>query len=292
MFFKKEYKVIGRRAAGTDPFSSETFYVNDYKAVMVPMWSHIMVVIIAIMITIVGIIGASIVLSSNDTAVISNVNAPTTTMVEEVTTTVAEVTAITVQEEVAVAATKYVCDTDTSSQEYIIQVATMMDETTYDIPWETMRDRHIVLQWGMDNIYLDEFKADVAMFVQYTHMDVRVVDSSYVPTSEDYLVPVIKADIEGMAWADMNVGVSVSDVFGIRVVDINSAVLRFDQRGLDNWEYHTHMVLHELGHMVGLGHTHKAEGEQTESVMSYESDQDFAGYMAGDIAGLQEVLCK
>ena len=292
MLFNKEYKVIGRREISNDPFSDGPAYINEYKKVTVPIWSHLIMAIIAVMVTIVSIIIISIVISIDDTATTSNIPTTTTTMTEEVTTTVAEVTAITVQEEVAVPVAQYVCDTYSNSKEYILQVATMMDETTYAIPWETMKDRHIVMQWNMDNTYFSNFKADVAMFVEYTHMDVTVVGMEYIPTAEDYVVPVIKADIEGMGWADMNVGVTVSDVFGIKVVSVASAMLRLDQLAFNNWEHHTHTILHELGHMVGLGHTHEQDGEQTESVMSYESDYSYGKYLPGDIAGLKEVLCK
>lgn len=293
MFASKEYKVVGRTYVGSDPFTHEPRYISNYAEYWDIKWNRIMVVIATIMILIGGMF-ATIIMGSDDTATASN--APTTTMVKETTTTV-EITTTTVEETTTTASTpavEYVCDTYTNSTEYTIQHATMQDGSEYDIDWSVMASKHVVFQWNMDNTYLEDFKADVAIFAQYTHMDVTVVDTSYTPAAEDYLVPVVMGDLEGKAWAQMNTRLSASGFLDMTTINIVDATFTMDPSvfGAEWATTHTHTVLHELGHMVGLGHTHDAEGEQMDSVMSYESDYEFAGYLPGDIAGLQKVLCN
>jgi hypothetical protein len=304
MFFKKEYKVIARRQIGMDPFTYEPIYTNDYRAVMVPMWNRIVMTVIAMAIIIVGIIGATIVLSSNDTAATSNVlptittmvEETTTTMVEESTTTVAEVTAAMVEETtttVAPVTAEYVCDTYTNSSEYTATMFPMEDGSMVEIPWETMVDNHVVMQWNlpMDSKY-DDFMGDIALFNQYTHMGVQVVDSSYVPTETDWVVPVVERDLPELHVAEMQINVAGSSTFLGVSLHIQDATLAVDPSVQDDWANHTHIILHEMGHLMGLDHTHDAEGEQVQSIMSYESDYSYGKYLPGDIAGLQQVICN
>lgn len=280
-----------------DPFTYERIYINEYKARMAPVWSHIIMAIIAMAATIGGIVGAIMVMGSEDATV---ENIPTTTMVDESSTDMVQVEAAMVEETTTTApvvADKYICNTEVTSMEYRFQDDEYVwaDGIQREIPWASLRSKDIVMLWSMDDdAKFVDFVSDIAMFNEYTHAGVRVEKyGQYIAQDRDFIVPVILEDIEGDAWADMGVAVNVTSVFGMETVSIQSATFRFDQLGLDSWEHHTHTVLHEMGHLFGLGHTHDGEGQQTDSIMSYESDYDFAaGYLPGDIAGLKEVFCK
>ena len=52
-------------------------------------------------------------------------------------------------------------------------------------------------------------------------------------------------------------------------------------------------MLHELGHVIGLEHTHIDDDgiNQGDSIMSYEANEE-DHYLPGDIAGLQEIFCS
>lgn len=239
--------------------------------------------------TIVGVIG-SLMFAQNDT-----------TVADTIPVTTAQVNTIPVQQySTAVKGPKwekkdlYVCNTSTDSTEYVFgdDMYQWEDGISRDIPWEQNIGK-VVLLWGIDDeVKYNDFVSDVALFNEYTHGGVRVEQLGYEPQQGEFVVPVVHENIDGdFAWADMSVRVGVSGMFGIETVRIVDAKLRFDDLGLSNWEFHTHTTLHELGHLFGLQHTHGAEGQQTDSIMSYESDYNVNGYLPGDIAGLQEVFC-
>lgn len=175
----------------------------------------------------------------------------------------------------------YVCHTPSTSTEYLIDPST---------DWSVLQTKSIRIVWNMSDISLDLFKADVALFQRYTNLDIEVVEPGYVPQPNDFMVNTILAD--GTDAAAMGVASDTYTVAGL--LHPVSADLYFYRPWFGNaWGDlgHTHIVLHELGHLMGLDHTHDAPGEQVDSVMSYESHRS-GHYLPGDIAGLKILLCK
>lgn len=251
---------------------------------------------VAIMMAVIMAVVSFMIMGGNDNTVVNNIP---TTVVDETSTDMVETQVAMVEETTTtmpVVVDKYVCNTEVDSMEYHFQDDEYQwaDGIQREIPWASLLSKDIIMLWSInDEAKYADFVADIALFNEYTHAGVRVEKYGYIPSEDEFIVPVVNEDIEGnFAWADMGVGVGVSSLFGMETVSIRNATLRFDQLGLDNWEYHTHTVLHEMGHLFGLGHTHGEDGEQTDSIMSYESDYEFAGYLPGDIAGLKEVFCK
>lgn len=261
----------------------------------------------AIMLTIIGIIvGALMFTGSNaETTTTSTVAETSTTMVTETSTTTApaeegvliiidvptmaeETTTTTVEEIIP----SYVCDMVVDSDVYAFQEYFLEDGTQLNIPWADMTKKNIVFQFNLDMMYFEDFSDDVEMFNQYTGMDIRVEDSTYVGMDDEFIVPVNMGILEEDVWAQMGVGVSASSFLGVMSVSFPSAELTVDEDALGaNWEYHNHIMLHEFGHLFGLDHTMHLEGDET-SIMSYNSDYESIGLLPGDIAGLQEVFCN
>lgn len=288
--FKKNNTVIGKRL---DFVGSQLIEVPTYYTVQVWDWVKISITVtVATLVTIVMAVMAMLVLSgdTDDTQPVQ-AEAPVTTVTEvpEVTIPVIETTTI------PTPAVEYVCNIQTNSKEY-----TSMDDefvwedgVTRDIDWSYILRFDIVLVWTIDDdAKLMDFMNDIELFNMYTNANIRVEREGYVARANDFIIPVVMEDLPGSSWAWMETGVQVSAIFGAELVDVVSAKFTMDPKLINNWNTHTRTVLHEMGHLFGLGHTHDAEGQQTDSVMSYESDYSVKGYLPGDIAGLKEVFCK
>jgi hypothetical protein len=203
----------------------------------------------------------------------------------------------------------YVCDTNTTSTEYTFVDDTNVwsDGLTHDIDWTQLLDVQVVMVWEIqDNDMLADFRYDISLFNEYTHAGVRVEEAGYVAQENDFIVPVVIDETES-GWAHMESMYSMMpEFFGMpEYVTVDSARLVIDPAMLEEstwltssgavttgWSIdHTNTMLHEMGHLFGLGHTHDEVGEQVDSIMSYESDRSVRGFLPGDIAGLKEVFC-
>lgn len=94
-------------------------------------------------------------------------------------------------------------------------------------------------------------------------------------------------DDNAVAWVEMN-----SLKFGI--VDSTFWVQYFNNGKYSYWDMnHGNLILHELGHIIGLGHSHDLDDGiiQGDSVMSYEVDNSIDYYLPGDIAAMQKIFC-
>lgn len=286
-----------------------TTYVDSFGDVhLYPRWKEAIVVnkvaaaLYSTIIVAIAVVTVLAMVVMGDTADVVAVPAPAETIptVEAVPTvdTTPTVDAVPMVEEVApIVAPEYVCDTVVESTEYkfLDDEFVWGDGVVRDINWGATLRKNIVMVWSIDNeqMYAD-FVQDIERFNVYTKAGVRVERYGYIAQENDFIVPVIMQDIEGAAWAHMETQISSQNVFGIDVTILKGAVLAFDPVFItEHWaDTHTHTVLHEMGHMFGLGHTHDAAGEQTDSIMSYESDYSVDGYLPGDIAGLQQVFCN
>lgn len=81
--------------------------------------------------------------------------------------------------------------------------------------------------------------------------------------------------------------------FGItlRAFEVNVVL---NGKGYTYWERsYGGLVLHELGHAIGLDHTHVANDGiyQEDSIMSYETSDTVDYYLPGDIAAMQKMFC-
>lgn len=203
----------------------------------------------------------------------------------------------------------YVCNTVTSSNEY-----TFVDDTNvwsdgqlHDVDWTQLLRKQVIMVWEInDDQMLRDFKADIDLFNRYTKAGIRVEMPGYIAREDDFVIPVTLGDAEG-GWAHMALEfVLEGEFFGLpEWVWIDSASLVIDESMMEEstwigsngaittgWAIdHTVTVLHEMGHLFGLGHTHDEVGEQVDSIMSYESDRSVRGFLPGDIAGLKEVFC-
>lgn len=322
--FKK--KVFVRYRDITDP--TDPFRIIQRKAIYKMVWdmkkigffSGVFAVVIALLATTAmfafrGGQGAGAVYTQST-------DVTTTTVVEENTTTTTEVFDSTVA--------RHVCDMPLSlSGEYYMK---KVDRIFNPRAWVD-NDVTIVFEWVLPDEYdqyMPQFKAYVDRFSVYTGIKTQVIKGYDETASDiwgyewDYIysqqkiaegedssgfyqsrldaflakydtkkigVNVVLDDVRedgAVGWVEMN-----NLKFGITLRAFEVDFI-FNGKEYTYWDRnHGGFILHELGHVIGLGHTHVAHDgiDQEDSIMSYETSDAIDYYLPGDIAAMQEIFC-
>lgn len=305
MLVKKEYKKVNQRYVGLDTWGNPK-YEYEWKT-EIKISKNALVVVSAIGAAI-GLIISSFVAFKG----LSGSFEETTTTVVEETTTTTVVTTTTVEvygdiiygpEYVAPAPkVEWVCDTPTTSDEWkLIGVGEWSD---LEIDWKEMAAREVVFEWKAGDILLPAFEKAVEMFIEYTRANVRVESEGYLAVDGEDVIPVNKVPSLGDFAAHVvryydesqvktEIHPTLRYLYTAGMLRAGETYMEIDSKMEDEGYEYTlvNMFLHEIGHVYGLDHTHEEEGEQVDSVMSYESDPSVSHYLPGDIAGLKEVFC-
>lgn len=300
MFIEKKYEKTNERYVGLDAWGNPKFehdWKTSYKI------KKDALVVIAIVGVILAVIVSSFVAFKGFSGSFEETTTTTTVVVEETTTTVQEEVYVYGPEYVAPGPkVEYVCDTPTTSDEWkLLEIFTGYNMSQVD--WKEMASREVVFQWNAGEVMASAFEEAVALLIEYTRANVRVVYGEYTPLNGEYVVPVTKKELRQGAGGmvthsydsrelnDSRNQEGVMVTTGLLVV----AATRMEIDPMMEQEVYEYgligLLLHEIGHVYGLDHTHEEEGEQLDSVMSYESDPAVSHYLPGDIAGLKEVFC-
>lgn len=291
---EKKHEKTNIRVTGVDPLGNP-MYAWDWKTSRVYNTKAV-VALMAMVMVIIGSFAAAIIVTMGGEKSIP----ATSVVVEGVKTT--EVAQKYTYGPAYVKADKYVCDVAVTSNEYqLTEIFTGYNESQVD--WHDVANRNIVFEWRAGEMLRPSFEKAVALFADYTRANVRVEAAGYVAVNGEYLIPVSMKELEGAAAAvwhsydprnledsrdqDGMMVTTGSLVVAATSVEVDP-MMESDFMGEDG---RLNVFLHELGHIVGLDHTHEEDGIQNDSIMSYESDVNIAYYLPGDIAGLKEVFC-
>lgn len=231
----------------------------------------------------------------------SNVATVDTTNVVTVDTTVVKATEVVEDLNPSIAPEQYVCDMPRSlSEEYWISLWTT-EEKYYDGVIPSHKYDTIIMSWQMPvGEQYDIFVAATKYVATVTGKNIVVVQGKYTSGYhsegeytdgyyDNLIIPVIVDNEVGsstLAYIDLNFKERKRNPRSMMTFGIGRQYFEGDFviNGFNT-------VIHEYGHVFGLMHTHGEEGLQINSVMSYESSRKMNGYLPGDIAGLQSLLC-
>ena len=231
----------------------------------------------------------------------SNVVMVDTTNVVTVDTTVVEATKVVEDPNPSIAPEQYVCDMPRSlSEEYFYGMRTS-NEKYYDNVIPAHKYDTIIMSWQIPvGEQYDIFVAATKYVATVTGKNIVVVQGKYTSGYhsegeytdgyyDNLIIPVIvdnETESGILAYIKPNYKERERNARSMMTFGIGREYFaeRFVINGFNT-------VLHEYGHVFGLWHTHREEGLQINSVMSYESSIKMNGYLPGDIAGLQSLLC-
>lgn len=298
---EKKYEKVNERYVGLDAWGNPKFEW-DWKT-KYSLNTNAVAVVIAIVGVIAGIIVSSFVAFKGLSGSFEETTTTTTVVVEETTTTqeVYEYVVYGPEYVTPVRKVEYVCDTPTISNEWkLMEIFTGYNMSQVD--WREMASRKVVFQWNAGDTMAAAFEEAVALVVEYTRADIRVVYGNYIPLNGEYVIPVTRTTLEEGAalvqhyYDPRNLEDNRNEdgvVITTGLLMVSTTYMEVDyMMEQEKYEYAlVNVFLHEIGHVFGLDHTHEEDGMQVDSVMSYESDDGVSHYLPGDIAGLKEVFC-